>query len=72
MQIKGLAIYRFLISGQAFKPPDRWVRKANVLLAFWEAFLTRFSNHPSAAVFATVNRPSLALAIEQKKEYRSS
>jgi hypothetical protein len=34
MQIKGLAIYRFLISGQGLKPSDQWVRKPNVLLAF--------------------------------------
>ena len=70
MQIKGLAIYRFLISGQAFKPPDRWVRKTNVLLSFWEAFLTRFSNHAFLHALAAVNRHSLAIG--QGKEYRGS
>ena len=72
MQIKGLAIFRFLISGHGFKPSDQWVRKPNVLLAFSEAFLTRFSNHAFLAVLAAVNGPSLAIAIEQGKEYRSS
>jgi len=70
MQIKGLAIYRFLISGKVFKPSDRQVRKANVLLAFWEGFLTRFSNHAFLAILKAA--PLLPIAVEQGKKYRSS
>ena len=47
-------------------------QKLNVLLAFREAILARFSNYAFLAVLAAVNRPPLALAIEQGKEYRSS
>jgi hypothetical protein len=72
MQIKGLAIYRFLISSQGFKPSDQGVKKANVLLAFRGAILARFSNYTFLAVLAAVNGPSVAIAIEQGKEYRSS
>jgi hypothetical protein len=56
---------RFLTSG----PVDK---KTNVLLAFREAILARFSNYAFLAVLTAVNGPSLANAIEQGKEYRSS
>ena len=56
---------RFLTSG----PVDR---RTNVLLAFRAAILARFSNYAFLAVLATVNGPSLAIAIEQGKEYRSN
>ena len=72
MQIKGLAIYRFLISSQGFKPSDQRVKKANVLLAFREAILARFSNNAFLAVLTALNRSPLPIAIEQGKEYRSS
>jgi len=56
---------RFLTSG----PVDK---KTNVLLAFRAAILTRFSNYAFLAVLMAVNGPSLAIAIEQGKEYRSN
>ena len=47
-------------------------KKVNVLLAFREAILGRFSNNAFLPVLAAVNRPLLAQAIGQGKEYRSS
>jgi hypothetical protein len=56
---------RFLTSG----PVDT---KTNVLLAFRAAILAWFSNYAFLAVLAAVNGPSLALAIEWGKEFRSN
>ena len=72
MQIKTISKLKISNLGVSFETSDQRVKTANVLLAFREAILVRFSNDAFLAVLTASPLLPLVRAIEWGKEYRSS